>query len=106
MPLIRTAPERKELKRFAGGSSMSLRDPFLRGAIWYCEVDRQRVSLKTKNKGEALSRFAEIRKRYLEKLAGTPLHVDNLITIDEFAAEYTAWQRAQSNQKRHLKLTC
>ena len=82
---------------------MSLRDPFLRGAIWYCEVDRQRVSLKTKNKGEALSRFAEIRKRYLEKLAGTPLHVDNLITIDEFAAEYTAWAEGAIKSKKTFK---
>ena len=82
---------------------MSLRDPFLRGAIWYCEVDRQRVSLKTKDKGEALSRFAEIRKRYLEKLAGTPLHVDNLITIGEFAAEYTAWAEGAIKSKKTFK---
>ena len=37
---------------------MSLRKPFKRGPVWYCEVDRRRVSLKTKDKAEALSRFA------------------------------------------------
>lgn len=34
---------------------MSLRKPFKRGPVWYCEVDRRRVSLKTKDKAEALS---------------------------------------------------
>ena len=103
MPFMPTAPEGKEWKKFAGGSSMSLREPFLRGEIWYCEVDRQRVSLKTKDKGEALSRFAEIRKRYLEKLAGTPLHIDKLITISQFAAEYTAWAEGAIKSPKTLK---
>ena len=86
---------------------MSLRDPFLRGAIWYCEVDRQRVKPQDERQGEALSRFAEIRKRYLEKLLALHSHVNNLITIGEFAAEYTAWAEGRNQiKKRHLKLTC
>ncbi|WP_418720775.1 phage integrase SAM-like domain-containing protein [Bilophila wadsworthia] len=70
---------------------MSLRKPFKRGPVWYCEVDRRRVSLKTKDKAEALSRFAEIRRRYLQQLAGTPIRSECLMTIGDFADEYMEW---------------
>lgn len=70
---------------------MSLRKPFKRGPVWYCEVDRRRVSLKTKSKAEASSRFAEIRRRYLQQLAGTPIHSGSMITVGEFTDEYMEW---------------
>lgn len=70
---------------------MSLRKPFKRGPVWYCEVDRRRVSLKTKDKAEALSRFAEIRRRYLQQLVGTPIRSECLMTIGDFADEYMEW---------------
>lgn len=55
------------------------------------EVDRRRVSLKTKDKAEALSRFLEIRRRYLQQLAGTPIRSGSLMTIGDFADEYMEW---------------
>ena len=79
---------------------MSLRDPFKRGENWYCEVNRKRVSLKTKDKTEAMARFREIRKRYYEHLAGAPLVIE--MTFGDFADEYEHWAEDAVESRKTL----
>lgn len=44
---------------------MSLREPFQRDGIWYYEIDRKRLSLKTKDRDKANRLFKAIQKEYL-----------------------------------------
>lgn len=45
---------------------MSMREPFLRDGIWYYELDRKRLSLKTRDKIEATRLFKAIQREYLD----------------------------------------
>ncbi len=54
---------------------MSLREPFLRGEVYHYEINRQRRSLRTKDRTEAMRLFNEIKRQYLNgklsSIAGT-----------------------------------
>ena len=73
---------------------MGLRKPFLRGGYWYCDINRKRVSLKTRDKAVAMRVFAEIKRQYLAdrlvKLSG-----ECRVTLGQFAAEYENWAKAE-----------
>ena len=43
---------------------MSMREPFQRGGIWYYELDRKRLSLRTKDKALATRLYNEIKRQY------------------------------------------
>ena len=45
---------------------MSMREPFQRGGIWYYELDRKRLSLRTKDRAEAMRLFKAIQREYLD----------------------------------------
>lgn len=45
---------------------MSMREPFPRGGIWYYELDRKRLSLRTKDRAEAMRLFKAIQREYLD----------------------------------------
>lgn len=73
---------------------MGLRKPFLRDGVWYCEVNRKRVSLKTKDATEARKVFASMRREYLAgRLAS--IAGECTVTLGEFAADYEKWAEAE-----------
>ena len=65
---------------------MSLREPFQRDGIWYYEIDRKRLSLKTKDKTEAHRLFKAIQREYLD---GKISHITGSCSkrLGEFTAE-------------------
>ena len=71
-------------------SIMAIRKPFKRGNFWYYEINRKRVSLKTKDKAKALRIFNEIKREYL---AGRlkQLTKEKSVSLGDFAAEYLEW---------------
>jgi len=69
---------------------MSLRKPFQRGGWWYYELDRKRLSLKTKNRDEALRLFNEIKKLYLAgKLS--KMRGECTVSLGSFDDEVQQW---------------
>jgi len=82
---------------------MSLRPPFKlpNSPNWYYEINRQRRSLKTANKAEALRLFNEIKRQYLagklQSLTG-----ECSVTLGEFAAEYEEWAEINRPHKTFL----
>jgi integrase len=69
---------------------MSLRKPFRRGRVWYCEVDGRRVSLRTDDRDAAQRLFTEIKRQHLAgKL--TRLSGECTITLEQYREQYIAW---------------
>lgn len=71
---------------------MSLREPFQReeGGNWYYEINRRRLSLKTKDKSEAWKRYRSIRRMFLdgkiEQITG-----DCAKQLKAFVDEFLEW---------------
>lgn len=82
---------------------MSLRPPFKipNSSSWYYEVNRQRRSLKTANKAEALRLYNEIKRQYLagklQSLTG-----ECSITLGDFTTEYLEWAEVNRPHKTFL----
>lgn len=69
---------------------MSLRKPFKRGSVWYCEIDGRRVSLRTEDRDAALRLFTEIKRQHLAgKLAR--ISGECTTTLEQFRAQYIEW---------------
>jgi len=85
---------------------MSLREPFERNGIWYYELDRKRLSLRTRDKQQAHRLFRAIQREYL---SGKVLKItgDCSRTLGDFADEvYDLLQEtAPENSWRAMKST-
>ena len=83
---------------------MSIRkdEIFQRGGWWYYEIDRKRLSLRTKDKSTAKKRFAAIRKEYLDgKLSR--LRGQCTVSLGAFDDEVQAWAAStQATETYHV----
>ncbi len=70
--------------------NMSLREPFLRGGVYYCEVDRRRLSLRTRDEKIAKAIFTVIESEYNTKAEVTTLG-KCATTIQKLADDVLAW---------------
>lgn len=81
---------------------MSIRKPFQRGGWWYYELDRKRLSLKTRNKDEAMRLFNEIKKLYLAGKVSR-LRGECTISLGAFDAEVQQWAAStQATETYHV----
>lgn len=74
-------------------SIMGLRQPFKRGATWYFEFNRKRLSLRTQSKTEAYKLYNEIKREYLAgrwQLA----EEKKVPSLGQFITEYLEWAEA------------
>ncbi|GAB7023787.1 tyrosine-type recombinase/integrase [Salidesulfovibrio brasiliensis] len=76
---------------------MGLREPFKRGSVWYYEVNRKRMSLRTSKKSEAKLLFAEIKRQYLAGRLEELKEEESTVSLGEFEDEYLEW--AESTQE-------
>lgn len=90
---------------------MSLREPFQRDGIWYYEIDRKRLSLKTKDRDKAHRLFRAIQKEYLNgsivKITGDcPSSLkdftDEVLAHMEAASPENSWRSMRSTIRRLL----
>jgi integrase len=81
---------------------MGLRPPFKIGTSpnWYYEINRQRRSLRTSNKAEALRLYNEIKRQYLAGKYAS-LTGECSVSLREFADEYGEW--SEFNRASHTR---
>jgi integrase len=78
---------------------MGLREPFKRGKIWYYEINRKRMSLRTSNKSEAKQLFAEIKRQFLAGRLEELKEEGCKVSLGQFESEYLDWAESCQEPK-------